>query len=113
MNILKVALAAGGLGLALSSQAACNYPSAPEELPSGETESEEQMLAAQKTVKSYVQSMEAYLACLDQQLEALGDEASAEQRLMHQKRYNSAVDVMDSTASEFNQAVRTYKSRTP
>lgn len=111
MNAAKLWLVAGALAFGASANAACDYPNAPEDLPTGETESEADMLTAQKAVKAYVQAMEGYLACLDEQLVELGEGASDEQRLMHDKRYNSAVDVMDATASEFNQAVRTYKAR--
>lgn len=111
MNAAKFWLALGALALGASAHAACDYPHAPTDLPSGESESQEEMLTAQKAVKSYVKAMEDYLACLDDQLAELGESASDEQRLMYDKRYNSAVDVMDATASEFNQAVRTFKAR--
>lgn len=111
MKNLKIFVAVSLFGLGGAAHAACSYPSAPTDLPSGDSESKDEMIAAQKTVKTYVKSMEDYLACLDGELAALGEEASDEQKLMHNKRYNAAVDVMDATAAQFNQAVRNYKSR--
>ena len=104
-------LALGALAFGATANAACDYPFAPEDLPTGETESEQDMLTAQGAIKDYVKAMEDYLVCIDEQITALGEDASSEQKLMYQKRYNAAVEVMDATASEFNQAVRTYKAR--
>ena len=111
MTKFKTCLAIAAFATGVSAHAACDYPMAPEELPNGETETEEEMLTAQKAVKGYVKRMEDYLACLDEQLAAKGEDATDEHRLMHEKRYNAAVDILDATASEFNQAVRTYQAR--
>ena len=111
MTNFKICLAILAFGTGSLAHAACDYPMAPDELPDGESETEEEMLTAQRAVKSYVKRMEDYLACLDEQLAAKGDDATDEHRLMHEKRYNAAVDVLDATASEFNQAVRTYQAR--
>ncbi|MFK7885342.1 MAG: hypothetical protein AB8G16_00625 [Gammaproteobacteria bacterium] len=111
MKNLKVLMAIALFGCGATANAACSYPSAPEDLPTGDSESKEQMIAAQKQVKSYVAAMEEYLACLDSELGAQGEEVSDEQKLMRDKRYNAAVDVMDATAAQFNQAVRNYKAR--
>ena len=69
------------------------------------------MLEAQKAVKAYVAAMDEYLACLEAEVVALGDQATDERRLMRDKRHNAALDAMDKTTSQFNQAVREYKAR--
>jgi hypothetical protein len=102
------------LGVALTgavAHAACSYPRAPQDLPDGNTATTEQMLTAQNAVKEYVAAIEQYLDCLDAEVAALGDAASEERILMRDKRHNAAIDAMDKTASEFNQAVRQYKAR--
>ncbi len=106
--IIGVAL----LGIGAVTQAACPYPAAIEELPTGKTESQEEMIAAQKSVKEYVKSMEDYLTCLDEAVAKLGVDASEEQLLMRDKRHNAAVVEMEATAERFNVAVRAYKERT-
>jgi hypothetical protein len=111
MKTLKYLTAISLFGLGSAAHAACAYPEVPSDLPSGDTETQEEMVVAQKAVKSFVADMEAYLACLDADIEALGAEATDEHRLIRDKRYNAAVDVMDATAAEFNQAVRAYKAR--
>lgn len=111
MKTLKLLMAITLIGLGGAAHAACSYPEVPKDLPSGDTESQEEMVVAQKAVKSFVAEMEAYLACLDTDIEALGAEATDEHRLIRDKRYNAAVDVMDATAAQFNEAVRAYKAR--
>lgn len=108
---IKTLLAIAGIAMAWQASAACDYPNAPTDLPTGDTESQEDMLTAQQAVKEYVKSMEDYLACLDTQFDALGSDATEEHALIRDKRYNAAVSVMDATASQFNQAVRTFKAR--
>lgn len=111
MTSKKLMLGVALMGLCAAAQASCPYPAAIEELPTGKTESQEEMIAAQKSVKDYVKSMEDYLACIDEAVAALGVEASEEQLLMRDKRHNAAVVEMEATAEKFNVAVRAYKER--
>ena len=70
----------------------------------------EEMLAAQKDVKSYLAAMEDYLNCLQVEAEALGDDETDEQKLAHNKQHNSAVDAMERVANSFNEQIRAYKA---
>lgn len=99
------------LAFGASAFASCDYPRAPRDLPTGKTESKEEMLEAQKRVKDYVASMEAYLQCLDNELTAMGEAVTDEHRVIRDKRHNAAVDAMDQVAANFNTAVRAYKAR--
>ena len=56
--VLLAALAAG------NAYAACTYPTAPADIPDGNTATLEQMVAAQKAVKEFDQEINAYTACL-------------------------------------------------
>ncbi len=114
MSMIR-ALAAISLSAALlfssAAGAACTYPDQVTKLPNGKTASKEEMITAQKAVKAYVQEMEQYMACLQADIEALGEDASEEQLLMRDKRHNAAIDAMDKVAGEFNLAVREFKAR--
>jgi hypothetical protein len=90
--------------------AACRYP-ADVTVPNGKTATAEEMTAGQQAVKEYVDALDAYQKCIDEEQEALGDAATAEQKAMHLKRYNAAVDAMNDVAARFNAEVRAYKAR--
>lgn len=98
-----VLIATPGLG-------ACPYPD-DINIPDGSTASESEMLDGQKMVKSYIADMEEYLECLDEESTALGDSESEDQKAMHVKRHNAAVEAMEKVAASFNEQIRSYKAR--
>ncbi len=92
--------------------ATCVFPGKPEvAVPDGATASSDVMLATQDEVKAYVASIEVYLACLDEETAALKTEGvlTPEQQQIYDKRYNSAVDLMQGLAERFNEQVRIYR----
>lgn len=110
MRRFAITTAMATLMLCAGAWAGCPYPERMAELPDGKTASKEDMLAAQKSVKAYVEEMEAYLRCLEDEIAALGEEATEEHVLIRDKRHNAAVDAMDTVAANFNFAVREYKA---
>ena len=105
------------LSLLLGSPAlfACDYPSRVT-VPDGATASKEQMIDGQRDVKAYVAAMETYLQCLldeekqaRSQLENLSAEDEQLREDMLNKKYNAAVDEMETVAAQFNAEVRAYK----
>ena len=105
--------------LATAAQAECNYPKSPANLPDGNTATQDQMVEGMKQVKEYNGAVTAYLACLEQEMnariEAPGPDAPAEQieqiKAIHNKRHNAAVDELEQTAARFNEQVKTFKGR--
>ncbi|HJY40064.1 MAG TPA: hypothetical protein VJ303_02480 [Steroidobacteraceae bacterium] len=105
--------------LATAAQAECNYPKSPANLPDGNTATQDQMVEGMKQVKEYNGAVTAYLACLEQEMnariEAAGPDAPAEQieqiKAIHNKRHNAAVDELEQTAARFNEQVKTFKGR--
>jgi hypothetical protein len=105
--------------LATAAQAECNYPKSPANLPDGNTATQDQMVEGMKAVKEYNGAVTAYLACLEQEMnarvEAAGPDAPAEQieqiKAIHNKRHNAAVDELEQTAARFNEQVKTFKAR--
>ncbi|MEM7765475.1 MAG: hypothetical protein AAF290_15530 [Pseudomonadota bacterium] len=116
MKILNALLILSGLLLvSTAAQAACNYPSKVP-VPNGSEASQEEMVAGQKAVKNYMNSMNEYLDCIEAEAKAAAsaDEAPeiTEQRnTLMTKRYNAAVTEMETLAADFNVQVRAYKAR--
>jgi len=96
---------------------ACDYPEHVT-VPSGTTATKQDMLATQKLVKAFVASMEAYTDCIVEEekvsrlaMEDLTPEAAAQREEMLNKKYNAAVDDMETVAAQFNAEVQVYKKR--
>jgi len=75
----------------------CHGPSAPSNFPDPSTATDQDILAAQQSVKQYLSDMESALKCMDS---AHNDSA-----------HNAAVDDMQKIATKFNTVLRAYKSR--
>lgn len=108
-----------GIALAFSAQAAlaCDYPERVQ-VPNGASATKEEMLAAQNSVKTYVADMEAYLDCILEEekaaraaIEDLTPEVEQQREDMLTKKYNAAVDEMETVAARFNDEVQAYKSQ--
>jgi hypothetical protein len=88
---------------------ACDYPAQLPEVPDGKGASSEQMVDTQNAVKDYVAKMNDYLACLDQDMAALGETMTDAQKKIHVEKHNAAVDAMQALADKYNAEVRAYK----
>ena len=114
----KFETAVGALFLVAASAAtACDYP-AKVELPDGNTATREEMLAGQRDVKQYVADMEAYLECIVNEEQVaradmvdLDPEDEQQREDMLNKKYNAAVDEMETVAANFNAEVQTFRGR--
>ena len=89
------------LGSAMSALA-CDYP-AEVNIPPGDEATLDEMVAAQTSVREFMAAMDEYLTCLDAEIEALGDEASEEDRTTMVDQYNNGVAEMEEVAAEFNE----------
>ncbi len=116
--IRNATIAGAALTLALAANAAraeCNYP-ARVEIPNGSQASQDEMIAGQRAIKSYMEAMNAYLDCIELETRAAVEEGEAaevtaeRERLLSQK-HNAAVDEMETLAADFNAQVRAYKAR--
>jgi hypothetical protein len=88
---------------------ACDYPTQLPEIPDGKTATNDQMITAQNAVKDYVAKMNAYLSCLDDEVNALGDTVTDAQKKVQVEKHNAAVDAMQGLADKYNAEVRAYK----
>lgn len=92
--------------------AACENPAAVA-IPDGKTSTMEQMLAAQAQVKAYQTAMNEFLACIDSELEAQGEQAPEEFRSLMVSRHNAAVSEMEGVAAAFNDQIKAYRAANP
>ena len=117
MKIITRSLITVALVLSAPLALACDYPQRVG-VPDGATATKEEMIEGQRGIKSYLASMDEYLACIEaaEQETVAGldasDEDTKQQRIeMFNKKYNAAVEEMNLVAEEFNVQVRTYKQR--
>lgn len=111
MNFGKflLVIVAGG---AAATSLACEYP-ALITVPDGQTSTMEELIIAQAAVREYMAGMEAYLACVNEEMNVAGDDAPVEYKSIMFSRHNAAVAEMEAIASSFNEQVQTYKEANP
>lgn len=111
MNTLRflVLLFAGG---GAASVLACDYPPLIS-IPPGADATMEELLTAQADVRTYMEAMEVYLTCVNDELAAAGDDAPAEYKAIMFSRHNAAVTEMEAVAEDFNAEVQAYKEANP
>jgi len=117
MNLMIKSAALVAILFLAQSAIACDYPQRAS-VPDGATASKDDMIAGQRSVKTYMADMETYLSCIEASEAAavleLGDqnEDSKRQRAdLFNKKYNAAVEEMNLVAEEFNMQVRAYRDR--
>jgi len=109
LTLFLLTAVSSGYGLAA---AACESPS-PVTMPDGATSTRDQMLAAQAQVKAYQAAMNEFVACLDSEADAQGDQAPAEFKSLMVERHNTAVTEMEAVAAAFNEQLRAFRAANP
>jgi hypothetical protein len=110
------------LGFAAHARADCSYPKSPDAPPDGSTATKEEMVAAAKAFKSYNTDMNAYLDCLQLEIDAAvpkdqskltPDEKKklAQQQQQLTLKHNAAVDELQAVVGRFNEQLRIYKAK--
>ena len=113
MRALKsCVLAAVASSYAYVAAAACEHPAAIA-VPDGKASTMAQMLAAQQQVKAYQTAMNEFLACIDSELAAEGEQAPEDFKSLMFARHDAAVAEMEGVAAAFNEQVRAYKAANP
>lgn len=98
-------------GLAATAYACENPPMV--SVPDGAAATLDEMVNAQDGVREYMQAMEEYLACLNEELEAGGEDAAAEFKSLMVTRHNNAVTEMETVAAAFNEQLSAYREANP
>lgn len=106
---------AGASCLSFDLQAACELPlpTAVRVLPDGATATEQEMVAARAEISAYVEVAKAYVACIDQELEAASEGASTEYKAILVNRRNAAVTEQETVAAAFNRQRQAYRAAHP
>jgi cyclophilin family peptidyl-prolyl cis-trans isomerase len=86
----------------------CTAPTPPQ-MPDATAASNDDMLAAQRQVRTFVAAAEAHLKCLAAIID--DEERSAEERNAAVSEHNRMVAVMEQTAAAFNEQIRVFKTR--
>lgn len=90
--------------------AACEIPAPVESIPDGATATEQELLSVQTEIRAYVEAMDGYIACENEQLQTRGDNAAAEFLYLISARIDSARKEVDTIASRFNDEVRSFRA---
>jgi len=109
------------LAVGAVAQAACIYPQAPQTLPNGAQATKDEMLAAQRVVKEYSNTVqETYLPCLEQEksdsiaaLDNMDPEYTAKKEaieLMHAKKHNAALDELQAIAGRWSEELKAFSA---
>jgi len=108
------------IGLLFSAQAgfACDYPSERVSIPNGGTTTKEELLTAQKNVKTYIAALATYRDCIVTEeklarlaMEDLAPEVEQQREEMLSKKFNATVEDEERVAAEFNAAVQDYNKQ--
>ena len=101
MKIIRPLTLLAALGSSMAALA-CDLP-AEVDIPPGDTATLDEMLAAQTGVREFIAAMEEYLACMDGEMDALGEDTTEEDRGLMVEQYNNGVDLMEQVAADFNE----------
>ncbi|MET0988768.1 MAG: hypothetical protein ABW034_25550 [Steroidobacteraceae bacterium] len=101
--------------VATGAQAECAFPKAPASMPDGKTATADVMQAAAAEFKAYNDSVTAYGACLEDETKSkaggMADGQIRQLKTIQVKKYNSAVDELQSKVAQFNEQIRAFKAR--
>jgi hypothetical protein len=91
----------------LAALAACEPPNAIS-IPDGATATFDVMLAAQSDVKTYMAAMESYLACINEELEVVGDDTPTEFKSALADMHSSGVGELETLAVAFSRELQSF-----
>jgi hypothetical protein len=110
------------LGTAVSAQADCTYPRAPDAPPDGNTATKDQMITAKHDFDRYNGEMNSYLDCLKLEMDAATPKdpkkltpeekkASDDQQKILVQKNNAAVDELQAVVGHFNEQLKIFKAK--
>lgn len=107
-HILCVAALLGAASAAL----ACDQPQPPA-LPDGASADRDAMVSAHGEVKSFVNSGNAYLECLQQEeaAEVANESITEDSRKVRLAKYNATVEAMQKIGADFNVELKKFNAK--
>lgn len=92
-----------------AANAACEMPSLVASIPEGATATEVELLAAQAQVRAYIEAMDSYIACQNEEMATNGDDATSSYLYQMSERIEFARTEVDQVATEFNDQVEAFR----
>jgi hypothetical protein len=86
--------------------AGCELPSPPSRIPDGSSATEQEMVAAMRTLKQYNDDVSEYTKCLE--FEGKRNRITIDDQAKHR---DLALNTLASVAAQFNEQVRRFKAR--
>jgi hypothetical protein len=102
-------IVAAGL-ISLEAAANCEMPSLVGNIPDGATATEDELLATQAEVETYVEAMDRYIACSNAEIDSSDQDASADFLYWMSARVESARAEADAVARKFNDEVNAFRA---
>jgi hypothetical protein len=90
--------------------AACEMPTLVTSIPDGASATEEELLAVQAEIQTYISAMDRYIACQNEEMEGSRDGATADYLYLMSTRIESARKEVDKVATDFNDQVNAFRS---
>ena len=88
----------------------CTIPQTPT-IPNGKQATKDEMLAAQRSLKAYIEAGDKFLACLEEVESGWTEAERIDKKPLAVMVHNKVVDNMTELADLFNSALRAYKGR--
>ena len=99
---------------AAGAEAACTRPAEPApSVPDGNTADDAAMQAAHDRVQAYVNTLEAYQACLKKQAADAPADTPPELKGVWLAQGDAAIDVAEASAADFAVALKAFKAHSP
>lgn len=89
-----------------SAAANCELPSPPSRIPDGSSATEQEMVAAMRTLKQYNDDVAEYTKCLE--FEGKRNRITVDDQVKHR---DLALNTLATVAAQFNEQVRRFKAR--
>src|SRR5580692_3837446 len=104
--IVWIATPVAVLLCSVSAGAACLLPAPPSRIPDGSSATEQEMVAAMRTLKQYNDDVSEYTKCLE--FEQRRNRISFDDQTKHR---DIALNTLATVAAQFNEQVRRFKAR--
>jgi hypothetical protein len=111
MKLLKFLLLSVAGGAAMTGMA-CDYPPLVP-IPDGQGATMSEMVSARQAVDGYMAAMQDYLDCVNEELDATGDNAPAEYKAIMYNRHVTAYAEMEAVAGKMNEQIGVFYDSNP
>jgi hypothetical protein len=98
---------------AANADAACVRPTQEPAIPNGAKADEAGMKEAHDAIQAYVNQLEAYKACLKDQVDNAPADTAEELKVTWLAQGDAALDAANYVANEFSYALKTFKAHNP